>query len=73
MSNLEGLCEAVGLDFFGLDLNLRPDGTLLLFEMNACMAAFYHGDGRPYVKPFIDAIRAAVKTMVADFATSVTT
>ena len=72
LGNLQALCDAAGLDFFGLDLNLRPDGTLLLFEMNTCMAAFYHGGGRPYVKPFIDEIRAAVKSLVVGFANSVT-
>ena len=34
---LNAIRAAVGLDHFGLDLSLRPDGELLVFEANACM------------------------------------
>ena len=31
------MATLLGLDYFGVDASLRPDGTLLLFEANACM------------------------------------
>lgn len=31
------MARRLGLDWFGIDASLRPDGTLLLFEANACM------------------------------------
>ena len=34
---LNAIRAAVGLDHFGLDVCLRPDGELLVFEANACM------------------------------------
>lgn len=36
---LDRIRTAVGLDYFGVDCSLRPDGTLLVFEANACMNA----------------------------------
>lgn len=35
---LHSLTERLQLDYFGMDLSLRPDGTLLLFETNASMS-----------------------------------
>ncbi|TCZ86192.1 RimK family alpha-L-glutamate ligase [Lysobacter sp. N42] len=29
--------QRLGLDYFGIDCSLRPDGTVLLFEANPCM------------------------------------
>lgn len=34
---LDAVREAMGLDFFGMDCSLRPDGRLLLFEANTVM------------------------------------
>jgi hypothetical protein len=31
------MARRLGLDYFGIDASLRPDGRLLLFEANACM------------------------------------
>jgi glutathione synthase/RimK-type ligase-like ATP-grasp enzyme len=31
------MARRLGLDYFGIDASLRPDGSLLLFEANACM------------------------------------
>ncbi|CAN7568411.1 hypothetical protein LJR164_004042 [Phenylobacterium sp. LjRoot164] len=36
---LTAIRRAVGLDHFGLDVSLRPNGELLVFEANACMNA----------------------------------
>lgn len=35
---LHSLAERLQLDYFGMDLSLRPDGTLLMFETNASMS-----------------------------------
>lgn len=66
VSKLNRFCAEMGLDYFGLDLNLRPDGTLVVFEANACMAAFRRS-GRDYLEPYIDAIHTAAKEMMLRF------
>ena len=38
LAALAGIGEAVGLDYFGVDFALSPDGSLLMFEANAAMA-----------------------------------
>ena len=37
-SRLQSIAERLQLDYFGIDLSLRPDGTALLFEANASMS-----------------------------------
>jgi glutathione synthase/RimK-type ligase-like ATP-grasp enzyme len=37
MTALEGICEALDLDYAGVDFGLAPNGDLLLFEANATM------------------------------------
>lgn len=66
MAKLSRFCAAMELDYFGLDANLRPDGTLVVFEANACMAAFRRS-GRDYLEPQINAIRLAAKEMLLRF------
>lgn len=66
VSKLGRFCAAMELDYFGLDANLRPDGTLVVFEANACMAAFRRS-GRDYLEPQINAIRLAAKEMLLRF------
>lgn len=39
-NRLTAIYETLGLDFFGIDCALRPDGSLLVFEANACMDIF---------------------------------
>lgn len=40
-ANINTLCKemhkVLKLDFFGMDCNVRPDGSLLIFEINTCM------------------------------------
>ena len=36
-ARLDRIREAIQLDYFGIDCNLRPDGRLLIFEVNAQM------------------------------------
>jgi glutathione synthase/RimK-type ligase-like ATP-grasp enzyme len=37
MTALERICEALDLDYAGVDFGLAPNGDLLLFEANATM------------------------------------
>lgn len=66
ISRLNGFCAKIGLDFFGLDLNMRPDGTLVLFEANACMAAFLKPH-REYLEPYVRNIHMATREMLLRF------
>lgn len=70
LARLEVFCAKIGLDIFGLDLNLRPDGTLVLFEVNACMSAF-HKSERQYLAAHIEIIRNATRDMLLRFYRSV--
>lgn len=63
LSRLHDFCAKIGLDFFGLDLNLRPDGTLVVFEANACMSAF-RDPNREYLQSYVDGIRKATEEMI---------
>lgn len=63
IERLERLAAEIGLDIFGMDLNLRPDGTLVLFEANACMT-YFRKSGREYMTPYIDAVKAALHNMI---------
>jgi hypothetical protein len=66
MSRLKNFSAEIGLDFFGLDMNLRPDGTLVLFEANASMAVFGE-TSREYMKQYISNIQVATKEMLLRF------
>jgi len=70
-ARLSGFCARFGLDFFGLDLNLRPDGTLVLFEANASMSVF-HAPSREYLAPYIGNIRGAIVEMMLRFHQTIT-
>ena len=63
---LEAIAEAVGLDYFGVDFALAPNGALRIFEANAAMAML---DPPPepiwdYRRPALAAARAAAREMV---------
>ena len=63
---LRAIQEALGLDYFGVDFALSPDGELLLFEANAAMAML---DPPPeplwdYRRPALAAARNAAREMV---------
>lgn len=61
------IADALGLDYFGIDCNLRPDGTLFVFEANAAMAILLNSSPAPNIweKP-IDAIRSALVELLFD-------
>lgn len=71
IAKLNSFCATIGLDFFGLDLNMRPDRTLVLFEANACMSVFNNSQ-REYLEPHVNNIRMAFKEMLFRFHQTVT-
>ena len=66
MAALEGIRDALGLDYAGIDFGLGRDGELLLFEANATMViAKPDHDGRwAYRRAAIEAILQAVVAMI---------
>lgn len=66
MTALEGIRDALGLDYAGIDFGLSADGNLLLFEANATMViAPPDRDERwAYRRAAIDAILDAVVAMI---------
>ncbi|OZH55902.1 hypothetical protein AFK68_01615 [Hydrocoleum sp. CS-953] len=57
--------DLVGLDFFGIDLTILPDGTLFIFELNAAMRHnFDHAKNFPYTEPHLKRISHAFNAMV---------
>lgn len=72
IARLERLAAEIDLDIFGMDLNLRPDGTLVLFEANACMT-YFRRSGRAYLDPYIDAVKKALNDMLLSTYKSVLT
>ena len=61
---LEALIDEVGLEFFGIDFNVGPDGVLI-YEMNAAMRhSFDHAKNFPYKMPFDLMITQAFSDMI---------
>lgn len=61
----------MGLDYFGIDCNLQPDGTVILFEANATTNFFPLGRTpvSAYLKPLLLPVAvAAFEKMVEDLA-----
>jgi hypothetical protein len=71
MGALDRLAAEVGLDFFGVDFGLSPEGELLLFEANATMNVFFP-DADPiwdYRRPAVAAILMAARRTALSRAT----
>jgi Tfp pilus assembly protein PilF len=66
MRALEGIRDAVGLDYAGIDFGLSADGDLLLFEANATMVIARPGDDPrwAYRCGAIDRVLDAVVAMI---------
>jgi hypothetical protein len=66
MRALEGVRNALGLDYAGIDFGLSPDGDLLLFEANATMVIAKPGDDArwTYRRGAIDRVLDAVGAMI---------
>jgi tetratricopeptide (TPR) repeat protein len=62
---LEAIRSAVGLDYFGIDCGLDPQGRLLVFEANASMLVHLHNEQFPYKDPHVLAIKQAFSELLA--------
>jgi len=56
--------ERFGLDYFGIDCALDPDGNLVVFEVNASMLVHDDNAEFPYKDPFVRAIKVAFDAML---------
>ncbi|HEY8313847.1 MAG TPA: hypothetical protein VIG51_06705 [Candidatus Baltobacteraceae bacterium] len=61
-----GIAAAIGLDYFGVDCTVSPDGGMLVFEADAAM--FVHAKDPPNLFPYkpqaVDRIRAALNALI---------
>ena len=61
------IARAVGLDYFGIDATVLPDGRLAVFEADAAMLV-HDEDARDvfaYKRPFVAHIREALHATIA--------
>ena len=62
---LRQIRDVIGLDFFGVDFTILPDGVLFIFELNAAMRHnFDHAKNFPYTKPHLQRISTAFDDML---------
>ena len=61
------IAEAVGLDYFGIDATVLPDGRLFVFEADAAMLVHDEdaNDVFAYKRPYVAQIREAVHAVIA--------
>ncbi len=65
MKRLERIEKIIGLDFFGIDFTVLPDGRLFVFECNAAMRHhFDHAESFPYTAPASHAVTDAFGEMI---------
>ncbi|MBR0788095.1 tetratricopeptide repeat protein [Bradyrhizobium manausense] len=60
--------DRIGLDYFGIDCGLDPDGRLVVFEVNASMLVHDQNPEFPYKDPYIGRIKVAFDGMLARIA-----
>ncbi|MBC9879517.1 tetratricopeptide repeat protein [Bradyrhizobium sp. INPA01-394B] len=60
--------DRIGLDYFGIDCALDPDGRLVVFEVNASMLVHDQNPEFPYKDPYIRRIKVAFDRMLARLA-----
>lgn len=62
-----GIARTLGLDYFGVDCSIRPDGQVLVFEANACMNILLNSAPSPNMWDApIAAILAALRRLLAE-------
>jgi len=65
MKRLEAIRDVIGLDFFGVDFTVLPDGQLFIFECNAAMRHNYdHAGNFPYTRVHLDVVSNAFEAML---------
>jgi hypothetical protein len=65
MATLDAIRRRIGLDYFGIDCALDPQGRVLVFEVNASMLIHLHNEGFDYKTPHVMRIKAAFEEMLA--------
>ena len=65
---VEQVAQRLDLDYGGMDCSILPDGSVLLFEANACMVAHLDDDPVefPYKHAAVPRIREAVTRMIRE-------
>jgi glutathione synthase/RimK-type ligase-like ATP-grasp enzyme len=66
--SLRVIRDRIGLDYFGIDCGLDPNGDLVVFEVNASMLVHDQNPEFPYKDPYIRRIKVAFDGMLACFA-----
>jgi glutathione synthase/RimK-type ligase-like ATP-grasp enzyme len=61
---IQEIARRISLDYVGIDSNLRPDGTLLIFEVNASMNMTRMT--RPSMAPFVQVIRDELAALLRE-------
>ena len=66
-SAVAAVADALRLDYFGIDCSLRPDGSILVFEANACMNVLHNDAPSPSMwEAPINTILSALRGLLAD-------
>lgn len=63
---LAAIRDAIGIDYFGIDCALAPDGRVVVFETNASMLVHLHNEGFPYKNEHVLRIKRAFEAMMRD-------
>jgi len=67
VERLYRVCDIMGLDFFGIDFTVTPEGDLFIFEANAAMRHnFDHAGNFPYTRPTLRAVSNAFQRMLLE-------
>ncbi|MGA7803104.1 tetratricopeptide repeat protein [Bradyrhizobium sp.] len=61
---LRAVRERIGLDYFGIDCGLDPEGNLVVFEVNASMLVHDDNAEFPYKDAFVRAIKTAFEALL---------
>lgn len=61
---LGAIRDAIGLDYWGVDCGLLPDGRVIVFEANATMLVHTRNETFPYKKPAVARIKRAFDAML---------
>ncbi|HTH59231.1 MAG TPA: tetratricopeptide repeat protein [Paraburkholderia sp.] len=63
-SALRSIRNAIGLDYFGIDCSLTPEGEIVVFEVNATMLVHGKNEGFPYKNEAVGQIRQAFHSLL---------
>jgi glutathione synthase/RimK-type ligase-like ATP-grasp enzyme len=61
---LQAIKDAIGLDYFGIDCSLMPDGAIVVFEVNASMLVHNNDKHFPYKTGAVSRIKQAFHSLL---------